>query len=576
MPARREPSKRRILIVGLVLAAATAGLVGRLAYLQIVRHEVYAAAARDEHFGRDVVYARRGAILDRNGHPLATSVSTFDVYVDRRAWQDGQVAARAADQLAAILGRPAAEIYAAAGSGEGEYLLARNIPYEQGLQIQSAGVRGVRLQPSHLRVYPEGDLATTLLGFLGRDEVGLTGVERDWNDVLMGEPGVILYDRDALGRPIGLSTRRVVPPEPGPDVVLTVDRNIQRMAEERLDRAIRESGATGGDVVVLDPYTGEILAMVSRPAFRFSTLDLNDPNQMDLYRPRAITDVYEPGSIMKLVTMAAGLDTGIITPGTTYEDTGYVSVGGWRIANWDYSVNGVQTMTDVLKKSLNTGSVWVAQALGPERLYHYLSAFGFGQPTGVGLSGEASGWYRQPDDPLWSESDLATNSFGQGMTATPLQVAAAVAAIANGGNLVRPYVVRETVGPDGSRVTRPETVHRVISEATARTLRGMMNQVVDGVPGHLAQVEGYSVAGKSGTTSVLAQDGRYGQSTIASFVAFAPADDPVAVVLVKIDQPKGLYGATVAAPVAADLLRGILTYMKVPPDKPEYVRGGPP
>lgn len=565
----------------LVLGMSAAGLIGRLAHLQIVEHPDYARGARAEHLGERVLPAHRGAILDRNGYPLATSVDTWDIAVDRKVWGDQRVALRAAEKLAPVLGRTPGEILsAAAGEPQGTVFIARQVDYETGRKVIALGQPGVIAEPTSRRIYPEGNTAATLLGFTGRDNHGLTGLEADLDAILSGKPGLLRYERDVTGEPIPFGYRQQRDPVPGRDVVLTIDRTIQRLAERELDEAIRTTRAKGGTIIVQDPRTGEILAMASRPAFDRATLDLNRPEQLALVRNRVVTDQYEPGSVFKLVTMAAALDTGRVTPHTTYNDTGSALVGQRIFRNWDYSANGATTMTKVLVRSLNTGTVWLAdKVLGPETFYRYVRSFGFGEPTGSGLVGEASGMYRLPTDPNWYRADLASNSFGQGISVTPLQVINMVSAIANGGTLMRPSVQRESRGVDGVTRTEPQAVRRVISESTARTLTGMMREVLDENP--LAHVPGYSAAGKSGTAYVptVATDSRgdaYTEEvTIPSYVGFAPLPSPRVAILVKLDHLRSAdFGGVLTAPVFARLMHDILTYLRVPPDRPETLTQG--
>lgn len=566
----------RLWAVVLVLGMSTAGLLARLAYLQIIEHPEFAGSAVSEHFGERELPAHRGAILDRNGYPLAVSITTWDVAIDRKTWADQRVALRAAEKLAPLLGRTPGEIYSMTGpETSGTVTIARQVAYEAGRAIVAAGLPGVIVEQTARRVYPEGNLAATLLGFIGRDQHGLSGLEADLDELLTGTPGRLWYERDSLGNPIPFGYRRQQDPVPGKDVVLTIDRTIQRMAERELDEAIRKHRAKGGTIIIQDPTTGEILAMASRPSFDRATLDLDNPEQMALIRNRPVTDQYEPGSVFKLLTMAAALDTGKVTPNTTYNDTGSALVGQRIFRNWDYSANGITDMRKVLVKSLNTGTVWLAdKVLGPEVFYRYVRDFGFGTTTESGMSGEAEGMYRLPTDPDWYRADLASNSFGQGISVTPLQVINMVSAIANGGTLMRPSVQRETRGPDGARRTEPRPLRRVISEATARTLAGMMREVVD--ENVLARVPGYSAAGKSGTAYVptVVTDSRgdaYTEEvTIPSYVGFAPLNGPRIAILVKLDHLSSAdFGGVLTAPIFARLTRDVLAYLRVPPDRPD-------
>ncbi|HEX5368796.1 MAG TPA: penicillin-binding protein 2, partial [Dehalococcoidia bacterium] len=414
--------------------------------------------------------------------------------------------------------------------------------------------------------YPEGDLASDVLGFLGRDHSGLAGLEADLDDVLGGTPGAIYFERDAAGNPIAFGQSRVDPGKPGSDVKLTIDRYIQKLCEDELDFEIKAHSANGGTILVMDPNTGAILAMASRPSFKLSTLNLDDPN-FAIYRDRAVTDLYEPGSVDKTLTMATALDLGLVTPNTTYYDSGLVVKDGYEFRNWDFSTNGTQTMTQVLQKSLNTGAIWLSDQIGPDKLYEYLKRFGYGDSTHSGLGGESSGIVRTNQDPEWSPTDLYTNSYGQGIAATPLQVITAVSSLINGGHLMRPYIVSEIDGPNSVRKFDPVVVRQTISPKTSATMVEMMHQVVDGVPGHGAQVKGYDVGGKTGTTLVSIPTGYALDSTIASFIGFAPVEDPAMIMLVKIDQPKDdPLGGIVAAPVFGKLAPQILRYLGVLPN----------
>ena len=445
-------------------------------------------------------------------------------------------------------------------------LLADGIEFSAGLAIDRLALPGVTVAAATERFYPEGDTASTLLGFLGRDHSGLAGLEADLESILGGQPGVLYFERDGGGQPIAVGRTQEQPGQPGSDVRLTIDRYIQSLVEDELDFQLASHEASGGSIIVMEPKTGAILAMASRPSFRLSELDLDNPAQ-DLYRNRAVTDAYEPGSVLKVITMATAIDLGLVNPNTTYYDSGVVEKGGYTFANWDFSANGETTMTQLLQKSLNTGAIWLSDQIGPELLYDSIERFGFGEPTHSGLGGESAGLLRTHKDNEWYASDLATNSYGQGIAATPLQVITAIASVVNGGQLMRPYIVAEIDGPDGRRVYEPVVVRQTVSPRTSETMVEMMHQVVDGVAGHLGQVRGYDVGGKTGTTLVSIPTGYALDSTLATFVGFAPVDDPAIIVLVKIDQPQDdPLGGIVAAPVFGKLAPKILAYLNVRPN----------
>ncbi len=554
----------RLIFLILMLMAGTGGIVMRLVQVQVIDHDYYAAQAEVEHLHEMEVREPRGAILDRNGYPLATSTIAFDVYVDPRSWADAATANSGAETLAPLIAREPAELIEAVASFEqGDYLAARSVSALAGLQLLEQAPLGVKLVETGLRSYPEGDLASALLGFMGRDQEGLAGIEAAYDVELGGVPGAVYFEHDGLGNPIPFGRWLGTEPVAGGDIRLTIDRYIQRLVERTLALEVESHEATGGTIIVMDPNTGAVLAMASEPTFSLSALDFDDEEQTALYRQPAVTDVYPPGSVMKTITMAAAIDSGLVGPETTYLDDGAAEVeGGDPILNWDFSVHGVTTMTDVLRFSLNTGAVWVSRQLGPERFYDYIDRFGFRRPTGVGLGGDSAGLMRLPGEDDWYPVDLATNSFGQGISVTPLHMITAVSALVNGGLLMRPYIVKEVAGPDGRRVYEPVVVQRAVSEETSRTLVQMMNAVVDGMPSHLAQVPGYSVGGKTGTTTFVDR-----VDTIASFVGFAPLEDPRFVMLVKIDSPKDSpLGGVVAAPIFSDLAPQLLSYLGAQPD----------
>jgi cell division protein FtsI/penicillin-binding protein 2 len=544
-------------------------LLLRLLQVQILEHPRFEQDARDIHFWTQTIDGPRGTILDRNGFPLVTGIDIFEVHVDRNAWELSTSNERlAVTELARRLGATEEQIRAIVRSGSGrDVLLALNVPYGLGEAIVAEGLPGVKVTPATLRRYAEGGLASQILGFVGRDSQGLSGVEFDFNAVLSGQSGRVVFERDSIGNPIPFGQQSVEPVQPGADLVLTIDRTLQRVAEEQLARALEDTGAAGGTIIIMEPYTGDLLAIASAPTFDVSELNLSDPAlDLSVFRNRSVTDLYEPGSVFKVITMAAAIDSGVVTPDTTFVDTGAIVVGARTIRNFDLSFHGQQTMTQVLQRSLNTGSAWVSQQLGADLFYWYVSQFGFGKSTNSGFSGEADGIVKAPGNLFWSPVDLATNSFGQGISVTPLQLVRALAAIANGGDLVRPRIVSSIITQDGVTRFEPVIERRVIREDTAAQLRLMMQAVVDGVAGHPAQAIGWPIAGKSGTSDV-AEDGAYlvGES-IASFAGFAPAHDPRVVVLIKLDRPQGeIFGGVVAAPVFARVIQAALPTLGVPP-----------
>ena len=552
------------------VAAAMVGLaviiVARLIMVQVVEHQQHEAAA--DRVWQIETRGPRGAILDRNGFPLVTSVDTWEVHVDTRLWgRNGFQPTEASARLAYLLRVDEARVLSLAAGADGRDALIAYVQYYDGAAIDAERLFGVTIRKTSSRRYVEGEMAAPVIGIVGRDEQGLAGLEYALDSTLGGESGLLIYEQDGLGQPIPFGARLELPYEQGADIVLTIDRNLQRIAEQALAEAVQQWSAEGGVIMIMDPRNGDILAAATLPAYHPELLDLADDTfDIGVLRSRAASDVYEPGSVFKVITMAAGLDAKVVSPQTTFIDTGAVVIGDRTIRNFDLSWHGEQTMTQVLQRSLNTGTVWLAQEMGSRIFYEYVAKFGFGQLTNSGLPGESEGLVTQIGDLAWSPVQLATNSFGQGIAVTPLQIVQAYSAIANGGDLVRPRLVRAVIGESGVRELEPLVERRVISEETAAVLSGMMQAVVDGVLGHPAQTPGWPVAGKSGTTDVLL-DGEYSDETsLASFAGFAPVDDPRIVVLVRIDRPRGeTFGGIVAAPVFSQIVAASLPYLAVPP-----------
>lgn len=578
MRGQKWSTKWRVWMVVAAIVAVAGVLIARLGQLQILDHQEYATEARLSHVSEDTISGRRGALLDRNGYPLAGSQDSFDLMVETKAWSDSKNATESAAALSPIAGVPAEQMVASvSASSIYEIPVERGLSYEQAQAIRKLSLRGVRLMASSRRVYPEGNLAAQLLGFVGQDNSGLTGLESDLNDVLGGAKGTLTYERDGLGNQIAVGERQEVAAQPGANVVLTIDRYIQRLAETELEKTIEKTKATGGSVIVVQPKTGEILAMANRPTADVTKPDLSDDSKLALFRNKAVTDTYEPGSVFKLVTMACALDLGLVGPYTPWHDLGVFKVDNWTIRNWDYSANGDQSVTQILSKSLNTGAAWLSTLAGPEQFYSYVDRFGFGKSTGSGLGGEVTGQVRTPasDPGSWRSVDMATNSFGQGLSATPLQVLMSAAAIANDGVMMKPKIVKEIAYPGHIQTVASEAAGQVIKPETARTLREMMGVVVDGISPTLLDVQGYKVGGKTGTANLTVDGGGYKPDAyISSFLGIAPLDNPVLAVLVKIDEPQGTpWGTVVAAPAFEHIVEGALPYLKIPPTETALVSG---
>lgn len=559
-----EQPWRLLAIVALLVAYAII-VAGKLIHIQIFQHDYYLALANEEHYSQRRLAPPRGAILTSDGAPLAVSVQYETLYADTKLMADQ---AKVARLLAPVLGESQSGLEAKlAVASDQPLLLKRYMPSELADRVRALHLLNVYFETEPRRLHPEGGLGSQLVGFVGRDYAGLAGLEMSWNDDMQGRSGSVQSEIDTAGDEIALGLRNYMAPVGGADVVTNVDRFVQRLIERELEAAMQDHSADSGTIIVMDPRSGAILGMASRPSYSLDDPGFLVPDKEPLYRSPAVSDIYEPGSVFKVVTMSAGIDSGAVDPNETYDDEGYVVDGEVVIRNWNgLGLGPGTTMTQVLQRSLNTGSCYVARKLGADRFYGYLRAFGFGTATGVDLPGEAAGLVRDANAGGWSRSDLLTNSFGQGIAVTPLQMARAVAVVANEGRLMQPQVAREVRSPEGTRRIAPQTVRQVISPATARIVTDMLVNAVDNSVVGLAKLQGYRVAGKSGTAEILV-NGRYSQEdTVASFVGFAPADAPRFLVLVAITRPKdNIWGEAVAAPIFSTIMHDLLNHAGIPP-----------
>ncbi|HEV8536364.1 MAG TPA: penicillin-binding protein 2 [Candidatus Limnocylindria bacterium] len=555
-------SRARLRVLFAFFAVATLVLSARLAYWQTFGRGDLLSRATDQVRTDLVVPAQRGVIRDRAGAILATTVELRSLYAIPGLIADREAAAGA---LAPILGERAAVIRAVLDSGAEWLFLRRRLPEETAARVAALGIKGLGFEKEPKRLYPNGSIAAQLLGFVNDDGLGQYGVEGRYEDVLHGAPGRLVVERDPANRELALGVRTGVPARHGEDLVLTVDLAVQTAAERELAAAIQRERATGGTVVVLDPRDGAVLAIASSPTYDPARVASANAESL---RDRAISWTYEPGSTLKAITIAAALDKGAVTPKTTYDDVGYAVIGGRRLSNAQGKVYGPTNVTQILARSQNAGAVFVASKLGAPDLYAYLRAFGFGERSGVDLAAETTGSVRPLAE--WYPVDLGTISFGQGVSVTPLQLASAYAAIANGGTLYRPYVVASRRDADGEHRTAPVALRRVISAETSATLRGMLTATVDDGIANAAALARYSVAGKTGTAQIPSDDGRYADDAyISSFAGFVPAEDPRMVVVVVLERPQSkLLGTLPAMAAFKGIATDALRYARVQPDRP--------
>jgi cell division protein FtsI (penicillin-binding protein 3) len=509
--------------------------------------------------------AVRGVIYDRDGVPLAFNILQYEIGVSPNLVAGPETARRVAQELGVTLNMDEFQILQSISDPEQTWqLIDRHVSAEVGQEIADKNLLPVVINPLSSRSYPQGSLAAPLIGFVLEDNTrGAMGVEASYNAQLAGRP----VDQTVSTIPFNTPTDYDNTNQRGMDVVLTIDRDIQYWVELELQRAVIEQGATGGTIIVMDPRNGEILAMANYPTFDPNNFgDVTNPNAL---RNAAIDNVYEPGSVMKVLTIAGAIDMGVITPEWTYNDTGRLEVGGIVTQNWDRNAYGLVDTTQLLIDSLNVGAATVALQMGPELFYTSMDRFGFGQPTRIDLIGEEGGIMRVPGDEGWSESDLAANSYGQAISITPLQMVSAVSAIANDGLIYQPRVVRQIVNGDEIRNPQP-TVTRAISAETAQTLTDMMVRIVNENPTYIENVrmEGYTIAGKTGTAQIPSPLGYETCDTcaIASFIGFFPADDPQVLILVKLDRPREYWGSVAAAPVFRNVAQRLVLLLGIPTD----------
>ncbi len=556
----------------LFFLAACLILAGRLFQMSIVRHAQYARLASRQYGVSRALSSERGIIfaVDKQGGvvPLALNKTYKSLIASPRLIEDREGTAAA---VAEAFGLDREELLGKFSRNEDPYeVLARRIEPEAADAFAAGGLPvGILFEDEARRVYPHGRLAANILGFMGgagEEATGQYGLERALQDELSGTKGMLQGVKDASGFAIALGRRIFHPPKNGSAVTLTIDYPIQQKSEEVLARLHEKWGGTGGLILVMEPATGRILAQATAPGF--------DPNayakekDFRVFLNPAIEASYEFGSVLKPITMAAGIEEKEVTPLSTYRDSGEVKIGGYTIRNFDGKAYEVQTMTNVLEKSLNTGLVHVARLLGHERQLAYLKKFGFGEKTGADLPGEVAGNISNLD--AGRDIDFATASFGQGIAATPLQLAVAMGAIANDGVMMRPYVVEKIRDDSGNEVVRrPTALRQVITKETAEALQKMLISAVRNGYENRAGVKGYFVAGKTGTAQVPRRDNRgYSDAVTHTFAGFAPAFEPRFLIVLQLNEPRGnRFAANTLTPPFHDLAEFILNYYEIPPDE---------
>jgi cell division protein FtsI (penicillin-binding protein 3) len=561
----------RIRLIGAVFALGFVLVAMRAFDLQVLQEQQWDERAERQHQKVIPLTPQRGTIFDSNGEELAVSVDVDSIYAEPRKLENRTDSAR---KLAKALDLNLRVVNAKLKGNNNFVWLKRQVTPAQSDQIKKMQLSGVGMIKEPRRFYPNSNIAAHLLGFTGLDPKGLEGLELKYDKMILGRGGYLVMERDALGRGLGAGTPQVQGATRGHDLYLTIDKNLQYLAERELSEGLSESDAKAGTVVMLEPFTGKVLAMASYPEYNPNAFFRFKPYQ---WRNRAVCDSFEPGSTFKIFLMAAALNEAVISTTQKIDcENGTYRVGGKEIH--DHKKYQKLTPAEIIKYSSNIGSAKIGKLLERKIFHSYIEAFGFGQQTGIDLPGEAVGLVRPPNK--WFEVDLAAVSFGQGISVTPIQLATATAAIANGGYLMEPYIVDRVVDSLGqvTKQNQPRIVRKVVARDVAQVVSRMMEMTTeeDGTATN-ARVPGYRVAGKTGTAQkVDAVTGGYSSDKrVASFVGFLPVEAPRLVILVAIDEPKkGVYGGLIAAPVFSRIATQAMQYLKVAP-KEEMPAGEP-
>lgn len=560
--------KKRIIFLFLLFCFLVIVMVLRLAYVQFVLSEEVTKKATDSWL-RDIVFQPdRGEILDRHHNYLTKNITSPSVVVVPRQVKDLDTTTKHLMNILNLTEEKAEEYVTKNASSVAIHPKGRKITKEQEQQLIQLNLPGVYLAKDSKRFYPNDSYLAHVLGFTGIDNQGLMGLEKTYEEQLKGDPGSLSYYSDAKGKKILNSSNKYYPPKDGQHLKTTIDLNVQTIVERELDLADIKYNPDGAMAIAVNPKTGGILGMSSRP--NFNPENYSEYNASIFDRNLPIWSTFEPGSTFKIITLAAALEEGSVDlHEDTYNDKGHIKVGGSKLRCWKSGGHGEQTILEVAENSCNPGFVHIGQQLGKEKLFSYINKFGFGQPTGIDLQGEGSGilFKEEQVGPI----ELATTSFGQGVSVTPIQQVMAVSAVVNGGYLYEPYVAEDFIDPVTNEVVthhEPKLKERVISSETSKEMRETLESVVANGTGRPAYVDGYRMGGKTGTAQKVGKDGKYMVNNhIVSFIGFAPADDPEIVVLVSIDNPKNTiqFGGVVAAPIVGNVIRDSLPMMKIPP-----------
>jgi cell division protein FtsI/penicillin-binding protein 2 len=564
---------KRFYFVFLLFFFLAGAILLRFFSLQIKQHGFFEALADKQQDLSKELAPRRGEIYiqERNNlwHPLAVSRDFKTAYLVPKEVVD---AAAVAEQLAPLIGSPPEKISEKLADKDDPYEpLKSKLDDETAEKISNLNLDGVHLQDENWRWYPQGVLASHVLGFVGlknEEKTGQYGLEQYYEKELAGQSGFLKSQKDALGHWLLMGDYDLESAKDGDILYLTLDQNIQYIVEQKMKELTEKWNAAGGCAIVMDPKTGAVKAMVSLP--NFDPNNYKDVSSIGTFLNSCTQEVYEPGSVFKPIVVAAGLDTGKISPQTIYVDEGSVQIGGYTIQNSQKKIYGLSTMTNVLEKSINTGVIFIQRLIGGDVFRQYIEAFGFGELTGIDLTGEAGGNLDNVRKEK-REINFATATFGQGISATPLQMISAMAAIANDGKLMKPYLVEKIVSPDGQeKITEPEVVRQAISTKSASQLTAMLVSTVRNGYDKIIKIKNYFIAGKTGTAQIPNEDslGYSADETNHTFVGYAPAYNPQFIILLKIEKPHGIeFASESLAPVFGELAQYLFNYYEIPPEE---------
>jgi cell division protein FtsI/penicillin-binding protein 2 len=571
----KKQFQMRASVIATIFLVCSAAIVFQILRIQSMT-EIFRKRIDEGLWSMVTLYPERGKIFDQSGHMLAGNKTVYEIGVDLASMKDPHTVAMSLNSQLGMDYQKTLDQITNPPDGQVYLVLQKYVPSDKAQNLQDLksqladkfaktgdpSLSGLEFRAHIMRSYPDKSLASNVIGFVNQDNAGNYGVEQKYDSLLAGVPKTVLV-------PLDPNMAGDTPKAPaGTDLILTIDRGIQAMVETELKNGVQDTGSTAGTIIVMDPRTGAIMAMASTPQ-----MDLNDYTSYgSVYQSasefnRAVSMQYEPGSVFKILTMSAAIDSGLVAPSTTYLDTGFYQIGGVNIFNWDQGAWGVQDMIGCLQHSLNVCMARLADLMGEKTFYTYMRRFGIGHPTGIDIANETGGRLKDPADNDWYKVDLGTNSFGQGVAVTPIQMMTAASALANDGKMVYPHVLYAMVSNGNQHNTPVQTLGTPVSPQTARTVTDMLAEAM--VAGEsVANVKGYRLAGKTGTASIPGPDGRYDPKlTNASFIGWGPVDDPKFMVYVWLERPlKSDWASYVASPIFHNVVEKLVVLMNIPPD----------